>query len=256
MHGRQLGELIAVGGRSLVYAWGDDAVIKVPLPTTPDSWIRYEASYAEAIHATGASVPRVLGVETVDGRQASVFERVHGRSMWSAIAEQPSQAAAFGRQLAGLQLALFDVVPPMSLPAQRDRLRCKIRNTAMAAEPLARLALILATSSDGPPRLCHGDLHPGNVILGAKGAVIVDWFDVSRGHALGDVARTSLLLGRGRHEQVPHLPSAPPGVLRELHDAHLAEICTHMDIDEADLEEWRAIGAAAQLAEAVEPWVR
>ncbi len=251
MNGRQLGELIAVGGRSLVYAWGNDAVIKVPLPATPDSWICYEVSYAEAIHATGASVPRVLGVETVDGRQASVFERVHGRSMWSAILDQPLEATAFGRELARLQLALFDVVPPMSLPAQRDRLRCKIRNTAMAAEPLAQLALMLATSHDGPPRLCHGDLHPGNVILGAKGSVIVDWFDVSRGHALGDVARTSLLLGQGRHDQVPHLPSAPPGVLKVLHDAHLTEICAHMDISEADLERWRAIGAAAQLAEAV-----
>ncbi len=251
MDGGQLGELIAVGGRSLVYAWGNDAVIKVPLAATPDSWIRYEASYAEAIHATGASVPRVLGVETVDGRQASVFERVYGRSMWSAIVERPSEAAAFGRQLAGLQLALFDVVPPMSLPAQRDRLRCKIRNTAMAAEPLAQLSLALAAAHDDSPRLCHGDLHPGNVILGSQGPVIVDWFDVSRGHAVGDVARTSLLLGRGRQEQVLHLPSAPPGILKVLHDAHLAEIRTHMNINDDDLEQWCTIGAAAQLAEAI-----
>lgn len=47
--------------------------------------------------------------------------------------------------------------------------------------------------------LCHGDLHPGNVILGAAGPVIVDWQRAARARpgsrrALADLARLDFSL--------------------------------------------------------------
>ena len=41
---------------------------------------------------------------------------------------------------------------------------------------------------------CHGDLHPDNVVLTARGPVVLDWPELSAGHPLADVARTSLML--------------------------------------------------------------
>jgi aminoglycoside phosphotransferase (APT) family kinase protein len=48
--------------------------------------------------------------------------------------------------------------------------------------------------------VCHGDLHPGNVIMSPQGPVIIDWIDASRGDPLADVARSVLLL---RHSVLP-----------------------------------------------------
>ena len=106
------GELLASGSRSSVFAWGRDAVVKVPFASTPEAWIHFEARYTAAVHDAGAPAPRFLGIETVNGRAASVYERVHGRSMWEHMRARPEQIPAYTRSLAELQAHLFSLVPP------------------------------------------------------------------------------------------------------------------------------------------------
>ncbi len=43
-------------------------------------------------------------------------------------------------------------------------------------------------------QLCHGDFHPGNIIVTHRGPVIIDWMTASKGVACGDVARASIIL--------------------------------------------------------------
>src|SRR3954447_7566451 len=116
------GELVARGTRSAIRAHGRGAVVKIPHPSTPDGWIEWEAQYADAVRAVGAPVPRLLGIEQLAGRAASVWERVEGASMWRHVVEGPGRSAELGRLLADVQLALFELVPPVTLPSQRDRL--------------------------------------------------------------------------------------------------------------------------------------
>ncbi len=130
MSPKLLGEVVAHGSRSVVHAWGRGAVIKVPKPATPASWIVAEARYIEAVRAVGAPAPTLLGLEQVFGRPASVWERVDGPSMWQQVVDRPDRSAAVGRSLAEVQLALFALVPPVTLPDQRDRLTSKIRRSA------------------------------------------------------------------------------------------------------------------------------
>ena len=117
------GEVVARGTRSTVHAYGPGAVVKVPVPSTPEGWIAYEARYAEAARAAGAPAPRLLGLETIEGRTASIWERVEGTSMWQLVVDRPDQSAPLGRLLADIQQALFALVPPVTLPRQRDRVQ-------------------------------------------------------------------------------------------------------------------------------------
>src|SRR5262249_24371676 len=41
--------------------------------------------------------------------------------------------------------------------------------------------------------LCHGDYHPDNVLLSARGPLVIDWENAALGDPLADVARTLLL---------------------------------------------------------------
>src|SRR5436853_125515 len=68
-----LGDLVARGTRSSIHAYGRGAVVKVPHASTPADWIESEAAYADAARAVGAPVPRMLGIEQVSGRAASVW---------------------------------------------------------------------------------------------------------------------------------------------------------------------------------------
>jgi Ser/Thr protein kinase RdoA (MazF antagonist) len=125
-----LGELVARGTRSSIHAYGRGAVVKVPHPSTPTGWIVSEAEYADAVRAVGAPVPRLLGIEQVSGRAASVWERVDGTLMWQRVIDRPELSAQVGELLADVQLALFDLLPPLALPDQHDRLASKIRRSA------------------------------------------------------------------------------------------------------------------------------
>jgi aminoglycoside phosphotransferase (APT) family kinase protein len=248
---RLLGDLVARGTRSSVHAYGRGAVVKVPAPDTPEGWIRYEAQYAEAARGAGAPAPRLLGLEEIAGRTASVWERVDGTSMWQLVVDRPDQSVALGRQLADVQRALFALVPPVTLPRQRDRLVSKIRRTAATVDASLARALAFLPPPVTTPRLCHGDLHPSNVILGRDGPMIVDWFDASRGDPIADVARSSLTLLSDGASAPAHLPGSDRATLAALTSAYLARLREYLEIDQDLLARWQAVSAVARMAEGV-----
>jgi aminoglycoside phosphotransferase (APT) family kinase protein len=247
----RLGELVARGTRSSIHAYGRGAVVKVPHPSTPAGWIESEARYADAAYAVGAPVPRLLGVEQIAGRPASVWERVEGSLMWERVMAQPRLSAETGRMLLEVQLALFELVPPVTLPRQRDRLASKIRRAAALVDPALIGALDLVPHSVGRQRLCHGDLHPSNVILSGHGPMVVDWFDASRGDPVADVARTFVtLLGDGTMPPL-HLPGSDRRTLGALTDEYVANACAALSIEDSLLGRWQAVEAVARIAEGV-----
>jgi aminoglycoside phosphotransferase (APT) family kinase protein len=246
---RQPSEIVARGSRSVVYAYGHGAVVKVPKPATPASWIRAEAAHVEAVRAVGAPAPRLLGMEEVFGRPASVWERVDGPLLWQLVVDHPDRGADVGRQLAEVQLALFELVPPVTLPSQRDRLVSKIRWSVANVDASLARALELLPERTAAPRLCHGDLHPSNVIVTKDGPVLVDWFDACRGEPAADVARSLLTLLADGASTPSHLPGSDRGTLAVLTQAYLGRLQESLDIPPSVLSPWQAINAAARLAE-------
>jgi aminoglycoside phosphotransferase (APT) family kinase protein len=244
-----LGPLVGRGSRSRVHAFGRGAVIKVPEPGTPDAWILWEARYTEAVAAVGAPAPRLLAIEHFEGRPASVWERLEGDSVWDRVVARSASAASLGTLVADLQLALFKLVPPVTLPDQHDRLAGKIRMAAAAVDPSLAAALDMMPAGDRPPRMCHGDLHPSNVILTARGPMLVDWFDAARGDRISDIARSSLtLLADGSHTP-SYLPGADIATLGRFTSAYLSRLQDRLGFDDALLERWQAVNAAARLSE-------
>jgi aminoglycoside phosphotransferase (APT) family kinase protein len=223
-------------------------VIKIPDPGTPAEWILAEAEHVEAVRAVGAPAPRLLGIEEIAGRAATVWERVDGASMWQRVVDRPDLSGQMGRLLADVQLGLFDLMPPVTLPTQRDRLESKIRRAAERVDGSLARAFDLLPPRAGPLRLCHGDMHPSNVILAPDGPMVVDWFDASRGEPVADIARTSLLLGDGKNTP-PHLPGADPATLGVLTQAYLSRLRERLELSDDELALWQAINAVARLAE-------
>jgi aminoglycoside phosphotransferase (APT) family kinase protein len=236
--------------------------VKVPNLATAEGWIRSEAEFAEAARTAGAPVPRLLGVERIDGRAASVWERVQGASVWQLVVDRPGRSAELGRLVADMQLALFALVPPVTLPRQHDRLASKIRRSAATIDPSLGRALSLLPPPSRAPRLCHGDLHPSNVIIGPGGPMIVDWFDASRGDPLADIARSALTLRSDGAHSPRHLPGADPATLQSLTDAYLLHLRERFDLRGDAFARWQAVNAVARMAEGVargvllEVWTR
>jgi aminoglycoside phosphotransferase (APT) family kinase protein len=248
----KLGALVARGTRSTLHAYGPGAVVKVPTPATRDAWIVHEARHAEATRAAGAPVPELLGLVQVDGRTASVWERIPGESMWQHVVSEPARAAELGGVLAELQLRLFGLHASVVLPSQSARLAVKVRRAAAMIDPSFARALELLPPARGRLHLCHGDLHPSNVILAPHGPVLVDWFDASRGHPVSDVARTLLLLTAEDGVQPDHLPGADPVVVARLVAAYVERLReAGMGLEPERLAPWKAVNAVARISEGV-----
>lgn len=248
----RLGTRLATGSRSTIHAWGAGAVAKVPLPTTPEGWIESEGAYTVAVHRAGAPVPALLGIEVIDGRAVSIYERIRGPSMWSQILERPDELGALTRSLAELQCHLFTLTAPVELPRQLDRTIGKIRRAGGRVDT-ALLEALPAIPILTHHCLCHGDLHPGNVIMGDDGPVLIDWFDVARGEPIADVARSLLLLSPEDHDErgPQHLPGATSELVGATHAGYRTAIGDRLSIDPALLDRWMAVLAVARIAEGV-----
>jgi aminoglycoside phosphotransferase (APT) family kinase protein len=182
--------------------------------------------------------------------------------MWPRVVDKPERSAELGRMLADIQRMLFALVPPVTLPNQRDRIVSKIRWSAATVDGSLIRALDLLPARVGAPRLCHGDLHPSNIILSDDGPVIVDWFDASRGDPIADVARTSmLLLGDGKSGP-RHLPGADSRTLGTLTEGYISRLRAPLEMGDYLLARWQAIQAVARMAEGLprgallEVWTR
>jgi len=242
----QLGEPIARGGRSTVYAWGDDAVAKVPMPDTPDAWIRTEAGYTAAVYDAGAPVPEFLGFEENEGRTISIYRRANGVLMLDSLLGDLDRVVEYAHLLAELQVRFASLVPPIVLPDQLDRLRSKIRVAAQRVDESFEAALDAV-----PPvtrvAVCHGDLHPANVILTDDGPVVVDWFDASRGDPVADVARSTILLAQA--DELDHPDPDIHALVTRFVDAYVDAAANAFGFDEGTLAQWRAVVAVARIAE-------
>jgi Ser/Thr protein kinase RdoA (MazF antagonist) len=247
----RLGAVVATGSRSTVHARGRDAVVKVPRAATPDAWIRDDATYSDAARHAGAPVPEFLGFDRHRGRLVSIYRRARGPAMSDALIGDANGADAHGRTLARLQADLAALVAPVVVPRQFDRLRCKLRLVARHIDPaLAEVAALLPAITRSA--LCHGDLHPSNIVLTADGPMLVDWFDACRGDPVADVARTWLLLSP-RLSATSHLGATPDAIVDRVRDAYLDAAHDTFAIDDGKLAQWQAVVAVARIAEGFDP---
>ncbi len=249
----RLGPLVAVGRTSDVFEFGSSAVVKVPRPSVPRHWPAEEAEFTAAVRELGAPAPAVLDVVQIESRDAVVFERVRGPSMWEMILEVPHRAASFGRELADVHRRILRAGLPAAVPGLVGRMQSKIGEVTQFTDTERVDALLVVEKLPRGAALLHGDLHPGNVLMSPTGPIAIDWFDAAIGHPVADVVRSSLLL-RPFDSVVerPHMPRAEPSVLRELHESYVSAMHDVLALPRDELCQWEAVVAASRLAEEAE----
>jgi len=189
----KLGKPIASGRTAEIYAWGDEKILKLLLEPFGDAHAQYELTIAHAVHAAGLPAPGVEGPVEIGDRVGIAYERIDGVTMWEEMAARPWRIVALSRLLADLHGSMHQVRDLSGFPLQVQRLEKKIREARGLSEERRRQTIHSLRSMPQSNRLCHGDFHPGNVILSERGPVVIDWIDATLGNPLADVARTTVL---------------------------------------------------------------
>ena len=244
-----LGSLIAVGRTSEVYRYGNDAVAKVLGPRVPDHWAAAEASLTESVCTLGIPAPEVLEVTVIDGRPTIIFELIDGPTMWQLMSQEPAALPSLVHQFAEIQRSIHRSGVPDLLPGNVDRMCSKIAVVDAVSDADRRVAIDVARGLPRGAAMLHGDPHPGNILVGPNGLVVIDWFDASVGHPAADVVRSGLLIGPHTLTDRRHLPGAMDADLAAMEAAYLDEMSDVL-VEAADrLDEWHAVTALSRIAE-------
>lgn len=182
-----------------MWAIDDDRVLKLYHAHANAIPVALEAAAAEAAYALGMRVARPLGRVDEDGRQGILFERVHGPTMLAQTLRDPGRMWPLVRALALYQARLHrdaPAWPSLTIPRVHAVLAHRIAHSA-ASERARAKALAQLDALPAGDRLCHGDLHPDNMLIAPGGPVAIDWSKAMIGDPAADAARTALLIRYG-----------------------------------------------------------
>jgi uncharacterized protein (TIGR02172 family) len=190
------GALVGRGLTSEVFEYGPHRVVKIFFDSRPRQKVESEFLITRAIHAMGVPTPEPFDLIQLEGRNAIVFERIDGISMFQIVQRKPWKLFWAAHELARLHTEIHAHTAPPEFPTQREQIERRLAAAKDVREADKIAARISVEKLRGSDALCHGDLHPGNILYTAKGPIMIDWSAAAGGNPIGDVARTSSLIRR------------------------------------------------------------
>jgi aminoglycoside phosphotransferase (APT) family kinase protein len=246
---RKLGE----GREAEIFEWDDGTVLRLLRDPAHASRLSIEVAAMRAAALSGVPVPAIGEVVTIDGRPGLEMERVDGPDLLTLMGRKPWKVPEIARLLGTIHARLHAVVAPAQLPTLRDHIRERISLASVLPPRLAAHALEALDELPDGDAICHGDFHPGNLLLGNDGPVVIDWVNAARGDARADVARTRLML------RVGAVPPGNPRIFSALQSfgrdgfnlLYLRSYQRRHAIERALVDKWEVVRAADRLAEGI-----
>ena len=221
-----------------------------------------EATVQNGVSALGIPVPRVLaysGAPLIVGRAFVIMERIAGSSMLQLLGKLSPYGIRLLTEMGKLQVRINQVpVDALHLRLRSNKVRLKtLPDTVRMMEEKIRqhgfdqlmegMEWVKANRLDDScsPCLCHGDFHPGNLMVREGRIVaIIDWANAIIGDKEWDIAKTLLVLQAGPFIQINKPVDALVGLGRRLvADRYLRTYNKHLKVDYERLDYYRILHA-------------
>jgi hypothetical protein len=207
-----LGEKIGEGFFADIHAWAPGQVVKLFKDGIPRRVSQWEARMTRAVFAAGGPAPEVVGEVSLDGRCGIVLPRLEGPTLLQLTKSGAITFERAGAILASLFLAVHNTPPPPDVLPLRDLMNgSSLLSGGAVPRHIAAGILALIERLRPGDGLCHGDLHPDNVMMTAHGPRIIDWGVAVRAPAALDLARCHVTLSEVA-VQVADNPQRPRAV--------------------------------------------
>lgn len=274
-------KLLGTGRTAQIFEYSSNRVVKRFYSFVPIEDVLLEAVNCALAKDFGIRTPKCYGIEEGTEYRGLIYEKINGHSLLMEMAKvETVQLYQRIKEMAELHYQIHSCtitdaaqdesqtsLPQIQLP-QPSFSQPSLPQTPHQKEALQRMIsacslldpdekdIILNHLSTLPDasQLLHGDFHPDNILLQQDELWIVDWLTAKKGHPLGDVARTYLLIMYGT------LPESAPEILKSLFQddrrREMAELYLHHYLDSSphermDVAKWLVPVAAARLAEGI-----
>lgn len=241
----KIGEIVGLGRTATVYRWGKHEVLKVFYD--PQHAIN-EAKNAEVIQSLGLPTPYYSGSIEYEGKQCLVYERIEGISMLQKIEQTAESISHNARLMARLQFMIHSVKVKYE-PNLKDFMRKQISQLNEITEREKQIVNKNLSSLTEGQEVCHYDFHPDNIMISAKGPVVIDWMNVLIGNRKADAARSSMMM------ESNELPPRAPDWLKNrklrimFHHDYITEYCRLSETEQGEIDQWKIPTLAVRINE-------
>lgn len=243
------GRIIGEGSTATVYEWGEGTVLKLFVKGYPQSSVEREFNNATAINDQNFAKPKVYEIIRYEEQLGIIYDRVDGETLldWVLKTGDLHKCAKYMAK----QHKEIVQNSVSSVPNYKQFLKSNILNASSVNLIERDRALETLDQLKDGDTLCHGDFHPGNILLSDGLTMVIDFMNVCQGDPLYDVARTVFLV---EYTPVPQDTEDREKLIqykKTLADLYLVE----MNVTREMIQDYLAVISVARVSECPEEYL-
>jgi uncharacterized protein (TIGR02172 family) len=187
----KLGKIVGVGNTATVYEWEEGKVLKLFNQGYPNEAVENEFHNAMAIRDMNFSKPKAYEIISYEDRKGIIYDSVEGESLldWVMRTGDVQECANY---MAKLHKAIVHN-KISNVTNYKEFLKYHIPNASLTLDKQKSFLQLIDKLPDGNA-LCHGDYHPGNILISGGNTYVIDFMNICHGDFLYDIARTVFLV--------------------------------------------------------------
>lgn len=248
-HILKYGKIIGSGSTATVYEWGEGTVLKLFVKGYPRSSIEREFNNAKAINDQNFAKPKVYELISYEEQLGIIYDKVEGETLLDWVL-RTGDLHTCAKYMAKLHKTIVNN-RVSNIPDYKQFLKSNLLNATSANLTERNRVLETLDKLKEGDTLCHGDFHPGNILLSNGLTMVIDFMNLCHGDPLYDVARTVFLV---EYTPVPQDTEDREKLLqykKTLADLYLVE----MNVTREMIQDYLAVITVARVSECPEEYV-
>jgi thiamine kinase-like enzyme len=193
-------QLIAQGGEADIYDIGNDKILRVHRNPQGQTF-ETEKQLFPILAEYHINIPTVYEYIEVEGLPAQVVQKVNGSTMLEQMQQHPLEMVRKTKKLAAMHAQVLNIHSNCKLNSIENIFHYFILKPSCCDAKLINFASKLIKELPIDNAICHGDFHPGNILVQDSTCYIIDWSGAYHSNFVTDIADTYLLM--------THVPKIP-----------------------------------------------
>ena len=220
---------------SKVYRDGNK-LVKIYL-SAPYDYVELAYRRQKFVYDAGLPIPAVYGIKKISETETAIeMEYVEGQPLYKLFEDKGDEYQEDELRVMVKLQCQMNAIDASSLPDITDMYIHEITTTPYLTNDMKETLLAYMKSLDkGKTNLCHGDIHPANIMVNGGKSWIIDWEDAGKGDPAADACMSYFYAKRWERND------------NQRGDLYLRLFCAESGIPPEEVLAWLPVIAGVQI---------